>query len=345
MATIGHIAVGMAAARYAGEGKVPRWQSLASWSALSLVPDADVIGFTLGVEYGAPWGHRGATHSLAFSIALGLAIGWAAGRVTSRPWRTALLASAVLASHGLLDTITYGGLGCALLWPFTLARYSAPWQPVAAAPIGFGLLSTRGFMVALTETVLFAPVLVFALSRREHRTRSVGGDAAPGRLATRRQHKALISLLALWLAAAWLIASGDPLRDAILGFVLREDTAYAPDFSEAAFRRIGVGLPAGDARRMLGEPYGEDWRYPPLDQPGCRAIRFEAGAVVTALDANACKSSGIEQGMSPEQVSQRIGRAPSSCWQYSWSPSGGYHRQRVVCVENDKVAVVSRAWR
>ena len=32
--------------------------SIAWWSALSLLPDADVIGFALGVEYGDPWGHR-----------------------------------------------------------------------------------------------------------------------------------------------------------------------------------------------------------------------------------------------------------------------------------------------
>lgn len=93
-------------------------------SALAFLPDADVTGFLRGVDYGAAWGHRGATHSLTFAIALGLAV----GRLTSRPWRTALVASAVLCSDGLLDTITYGGLGCALLWPFDLTRYSAPWH-------------------------------------------------------------------------------------------------------------------------------------------------------------------------------------------------------------------------
>src|SRR5438552_8880460 len=67
MASIGHVAIGMAAARVY---EAPRWSSMAWSSALSLVPDADVVGFSLGVEYGDPSGHRGATHSLTFAIAL-----------------------------------------------------------------------------------------------------------------------------------------------------------------------------------------------------------------------------------------------------------------------------------
>jgi inner membrane protein len=35
--------------------------------ACSVIPDADVIGFRLGVHYGDFWGHRGFTHSLLFS--------------------------------------------------------------------------------------------------------------------------------------------------------------------------------------------------------------------------------------------------------------------------------------
>jgi inner membrane protein len=27
--------------------------------ALAMLPDLDVIGFALGVQYGDPWGHRG----------------------------------------------------------------------------------------------------------------------------------------------------------------------------------------------------------------------------------------------------------------------------------------------
>ena len=192
MASIGHLAVGMAAARISSPRQITRRPSLRAvgmWSALSLLPDVDVIGFSLGVRYGDEWGHRGATHSFAFSIALGLAIGVAAWLVRlarspdpgstaravpeehktagqSRPAvRAAVIASGVLASHALLDTMTDGGLGCALLWPFDLTRYFAPWNPIPVAPIGWSFLSAYGLGVALTEMVLFSPVFWFALSQ------------------------------------------------------------------------------------------------------------------------------------------------------------------------------------
>src|SRR3954470_24942868 len=135
MASVGHIAVGLGAARASqGEG-TPRWPALLFWSALSLLPDIDVVGFLRGVPYGAPWGHRGATHSLTLAIAGGVLTG-IAGRAFNRPiLRTAVVATVVLASHGLLDTMTDGGLGAALLWPFSLVRYFAPWRPIPVAPV------------------------------------------------------------------------------------------------------------------------------------------------------------------------------------------------------------------
>jgi inner membrane protein len=141
-------------------------------SGLSMLPDADVIGFAFGVRYGDAWGHRGATHSFAFAIALGTAIGLVASRLGSpaSPSRrargalgTALLASLVLASHAVLDTLTDGGRGCALFWPFSAERHFAPWRPIPVAPIGLGFLSARGLRVAVAELVMFAPVFAYAL--------------------------------------------------------------------------------------------------------------------------------------------------------------------------------------
>ena len=133
---------------------------------LSMLPDADVIGLPLGVAYASPWGHRGATHSLAFAAAIGFAIGLAARWRGRAALTTGLLAAAVLASHGLLDTLTNGGLGCALLWPFDLTRYFAPWRPIPVSPIGLAYLSPYGLFVAVSETILFSPLLVYALWRR-----------------------------------------------------------------------------------------------------------------------------------------------------------------------------------
>src|SRR5580765_2427859 len=102
MASVGHVAVGMAAARVYTSSRGLRWPAAALWSSLSLLPDIDVIGFAFGVRYADPWGHRGAAHSLTMALALGVTAGWVARWLKRPAFKTMLLASGVLASHGLL---------------------------------------------------------------------------------------------------------------------------------------------------------------------------------------------------------------------------------------------------
>jgi inner membrane protein len=169
MASIGHLAVGVSAARLYREDVPDQRASLASmlfWSALSFLPDADVIGFSLGIRYADEWGHRGASHSLMFAVVVGAAVG-AVAPVFKRPaWRTAITAILVITSHPLLDTLTNGGLGIALYWPFDHTRYFAPWRPIPVSPIGLGFFSPYGMFVALVEIVVFSPLFWFGLTRR-----------------------------------------------------------------------------------------------------------------------------------------------------------------------------------
>jgi inner membrane protein len=144
----------------------PSLAAMLFWSALSFLPDADVIGFGFGIRYQDEWGHRGATHSLLFAALLGATIGLLAPLVHRPRMRTGLTAAMVVASHGLLDTLTNGGLGIALLWPFDSTRYFAPWRPIPVSPIGLGYLSPYGLFVAVTELVLFSPIIWFALRPR-----------------------------------------------------------------------------------------------------------------------------------------------------------------------------------
>ncbi|HEX6240311.1 MAG TPA: metal-dependent hydrolase [Polyangiales bacterium] len=173
MASIGHIAVGMAAARwYRGGQSAPLSTaalggSVLLWSALSLAPDLDVVGFRLGIPYHAAWGHRGATHSIVFCLVLALALASLA-RLCERPvGKTFVLAALVLISHPLLDVLTDGGLGCALGWPFESRRYFAPYTPIPVAPIGRAFFSPVGLRVALSELLLFAPLFAYALWPRQ----------------------------------------------------------------------------------------------------------------------------------------------------------------------------------
>ena len=171
MASIGHIAVGMAAARLYPRSKISTTAlagAMGFWGALSLLPDADVIAFKLGIPYHAPWGHRGATHSFVFCIALAIVVALIA-RVARLPaWRTFAVAAVVLVSHPLLDVMTDGGLGCALYWPFENTRHFAPWNPIPVAPIGKAFFSSRGLRIALTELFIFSPLVLYALWPRRH---------------------------------------------------------------------------------------------------------------------------------------------------------------------------------
>src|SRR5882724_2907489 len=145
MASLGHIYVGLAAARIAAprDAKLPPRDLALVFAGLSMLPDADVLAFAFGVPYESPFGHRGFTHSLVFAAAIGLA-----ALAVTRRWRAALLVAATVATHGPLDTLTDGGLGAALLWPFTTHRYFAPWRPMPVAPIGLGFLSPGGLACA-----------------------------------------------------------------------------------------------------------------------------------------------------------------------------------------------------
>jgi len=164
MATLGHVAVGVVAARWRASqpGAPPLALSMLGLSALSVLPDADFVAFMVGIPYSHPFGHRGMTHSLLFAALVGVlvAIGL---RLRRRPVRLdALLAVLVVASHGLLDAMTTGGLGVEFFWPLDTHRYFLPWSFIPVAPLGAHMLSARGLSVLLTEVVLFLPAWVHA---------------------------------------------------------------------------------------------------------------------------------------------------------------------------------------
>jgi inner membrane protein len=165
--------VGLAAGR-AGAGRVKLVAAMTLLAVLSVLPDIDVIGFRFGVAYGAPFGHRGATHSLLVGVLVGVVVGAFVRIGGLSRLRTIVLCAAVVCSHGLLDTLTDGGLGVALAWPFSTRRYFAPVRPIPVAPIGRRLLTAWGERVMLTELVMFSPFLLYALWPRARRPPSAG---------------------------------------------------------------------------------------------------------------------------------------------------------------------------
>jgi len=152
-----------------------------------VLPDADVLGFGLGVAYGDLLGHRGLTHSLAFAALLAwlvLAAAYPARRwpaARGRLWAYLALATA---SHGVLDAMTTGGLGVAFLAPFENGRYFFPWRPIAVSPIGVRPFFTRRGLAVLANEALWIGVPAALLAWGAARFRRVGPDptqdAQPG---------------------------------------------------------------------------------------------------------------------------------------------------------------------
>jgi inner membrane protein len=119
----------------------PGWRwTIPAGALAATIPDADVIGFRLGIRYGDFWGHRGFTHSLVFALMLALiGVRLLRRRVPLEPGGRAWLGIYLLlcaASHGVLDAMTNGGRGVGFFMPFENGRHFLPWTPVWVSPLG-----------------------------------------------------------------------------------------------------------------------------------------------------------------------------------------------------------------
>jgi inner membrane protein len=147
-----------------------------------MLPDADVIGFSFGIQYGDMFGHRGFTHSLLFAAVIGALVAWHVSHYShlrthpshlshsSHPSHRLVLFvwfAAVTVSHGVLDAMTNGGRGIAFFAPFSNHRYFFPWRPIQVSPIGAGFFSARGLSVLASEARwIWVPSAIIAVSAR-----------------------------------------------------------------------------------------------------------------------------------------------------------------------------------
>jgi hypothetical protein len=225
----------------------------------------------------------------------------------------------VVASHPLLDTLTDGGLGCALFWPFDLTRYFAPSTPIPIAPIGLRFFSPYGMYAAGVELLYFAPLFWFAL---------------------RPPVRPVIPIV-VWGVALWLFVSTDPVRERVIRFVLRDDTVFAPGFSDRNLNTISRGDSYNDVRTRVGPPMREFFDYDRLDT--CGVVFVEGDVVAQAVPADLCRARGVHPG-APRALVASLGVPSQHCWLYSRSADRGYYRARAVCFEQRRVAQVVRRW-
>lgn len=136
---------------------LPAGAGLRPWSlgiVCAALPDLDVLAFAFGIPYSAMLGHRGLSHSIFFALlvsAVVAALAFDGGQWSKMRLRIWLYLFAAVASHGILDAFTNGGLGIAFFAPFTAQRYFFPVTAIEVAPIGWGGFSERGLQVLGSE--------------------------------------------------------------------------------------------------------------------------------------------------------------------------------------------------
>lgn len=143
-----HAAVPLILGLAAGPARISR-PLMFTGMALAMLPDADVVGFKLGIAYEDALGHRGASHGILTAAVVAGLLAWVVPAF--RRWSAFLFLGLAMASHGLLDALTNGGLGPALWWPFSEARIFAPVTPIRVSPIGADFFSMRGVATLLSE--------------------------------------------------------------------------------------------------------------------------------------------------------------------------------------------------
>ena len=172
---ITHAAVGVAAAAAFAPRRVSGLFLPVS-VLCATVQDLDVIGFYFRLPYGHILGHRGFTHSFFLGVFASLLFSTLLSRdegAFSKRWFFYLVFFfLVWASHGVLDALTQGSRGAALLWPFANHRVFFSWAPIPISPIGPGsFFSKRGLNVFENELLwVWLPSFFLAFFARAVRT-------------------------------------------------------------------------------------------------------------------------------------------------------------------------------
>jgi inner membrane protein len=137
--TYTHAVVGLGIAQLYTPGRM-RWFYCVLAALLAVFPDFDAFS---SAAYGSILGHRGFTHSLVFSLWLAvLAASLTFRRFQSNLWVLTGVFFLALASHGLLDALTRGGMPIPFFWPFTEQRYGN-WGPIPVADLAFQIPDPR----------------------------------------------------------------------------------------------------------------------------------------------------------------------------------------------------------
>ncbi len=148
--------------------KIKSWKFWLLGILCSVIPDADVIGFQIGIPYESFWGHRGFSHSILFAVLFGIlitALFYSKNFFSKKGVLYMVFFTLCTLSHALLDGLTNGGLGVALFSPFDNTRHFLPWRPIQVSPIGASrFFSHWGLRVIYSELYYIGiPALLYII--------------------------------------------------------------------------------------------------------------------------------------------------------------------------------------
>ncbi len=137
----------------------------------SILPDADVFTFSIGIPYDHLFGHRGFFHSLLFAGILGIIVTIIFYPKQLTKWKGLVIMlyfTLCTASHSLMDAMTSGGLGVSFFSPWDNTRYFLPWRPIKVSPIGVeNFFSDWGLAVIKSELIWIGiPCLILLITVR-----------------------------------------------------------------------------------------------------------------------------------------------------------------------------------
>lgn len=141
------------------------WKLLLTGIILSILPDADSIGFVLGVPYSSFWGHRGFSHSIVFAILISIIcmLPFTRGQSLIERFRVFFFFFLSTLSHSVLDAMTTGGLGVAFFSPFDNHRYFFPFRPIKVSPISIKTFFSESAMVVLISEAIWIGIPAVAI--------------------------------------------------------------------------------------------------------------------------------------------------------------------------------------
>ena len=149
---ISHAAVPLALGLGLGPKAIPR-RLLVTGVVASMLPDLDVLAFPLGIAYSDPFGHRGFSHSLFAAMVVAALASLFPGRLGASRLVVFAFVLISVASHGLLDMLTNGGLGVAYFWPLTDRRFFFDARVIQVSPIGYDFFGGGGLGALESELI------------------------------------------------------------------------------------------------------------------------------------------------------------------------------------------------